>query len=221
MTHEEERMVVDAVAAKASPYGTDWHLHTSSMKDTAREAARKLLAPLLDALTAARRERDEALAKYQFMVDRAANEKLDGYRELAARAADAENRRDEALARQRDTHNRLCIVEMALAANRARTGQETNARIEAMRRRMEEAMRERDEAEQRGRDAERRRVRAAVEQMMADAVHEVSDLRVMMRERGKTETTYADFTRNQGKIDACERVLQVLDAHVGAGKGET
>ncbi len=35
---------------------------------------------------------------YQFMVDRAANQKLDGYRELGQRAADAENRRDEALA---------------------------------------------------------------------------------------------------------------------------
>ena len=42
----------------------------------------------------ARRERDEALAKYQFMVDRAADEKLDGYRELASRLAAAENERD-------------------------------------------------------------------------------------------------------------------------------
>ena len=40
-------------------------------------------------------ERDEARANYQFMVDRAANEKLDGYRELGARAAAAENERDE------------------------------------------------------------------------------------------------------------------------------
>ena len=41
------------------------------------------------------RERDEARANYQFMVDRAANEKLDGYRELGARAAAAENQADE------------------------------------------------------------------------------------------------------------------------------
>lgn len=80
---------------------------------------------------------------------------------------------------------------------------------------------ERDEAFERGRAAERARMRAAVEQMMADAVHEVSDLRVMMRELGKTETTYADFTRSHGKLDTCERVLEMLDAHVGAGKGET
>lgn len=39
-------------------------------------------------------ERDEARANYQFMVNRAADEKLDGYRELGKRAADAENERD-------------------------------------------------------------------------------------------------------------------------------
>lgn len=62
------------------------------------------------------------------------------------------------------------------------------------------------------RAAERRRLRTLVEQWMADAVHEVSDLRVMMREHGKTETTYADFTRAQGTIDTCERVLVSIDA---------
>lgn len=36
-------------------------------------------------------ERDEAQKNYQFMVDRAADEKLDGYRELGRRAAEAEN----------------------------------------------------------------------------------------------------------------------------------
>ena len=39
-------------------------------------------------------ERDEALAKYQFMVDRIADEKLDGYRELAMRLAAMEADRD-------------------------------------------------------------------------------------------------------------------------------
>jgi len=37
---------------------------------------------------------DKAQANYQFMVDRVADEKLDGYRELGQRAADAENRAD-------------------------------------------------------------------------------------------------------------------------------
>lgn len=40
----------------------------------------------------------KALDNYQFMVDRVANEKLDGYRELGARAAAAENDRDALLA---------------------------------------------------------------------------------------------------------------------------
>ena len=41
------------------------------------------------------RERDEARANYQWMVERAAAAKLDGYRELGQRAAEAENSRDE------------------------------------------------------------------------------------------------------------------------------
>jgi len=44
------------------------------------------------------RERDEARANYAFMVKRAADQRLDGYRELGARAAAAENERDEARA---------------------------------------------------------------------------------------------------------------------------
>lgn len=44
-------------------------------------------------------ERDTAQANYQFMVNRAADEKLDGYRELGARAAHAENTVDRLRAR--------------------------------------------------------------------------------------------------------------------------
>lgn len=40
-------------------------------------------------------ERNEARKNYQFMVDRAADEHLDGYRELGAKAAQAEEERDE------------------------------------------------------------------------------------------------------------------------------
>jgi len=43
----------------------------------------------------ARKERDEALAKYQFMVDRAAGEKLDGYRELESKLEAMEAERDK------------------------------------------------------------------------------------------------------------------------------
>jgi len=44
---------------------------------------------------------EKAEANYAFMVERAANEKLDGYRELGARAAAAENERDELRAENR------------------------------------------------------------------------------------------------------------------------
>ena len=42
------------------------------------------------------RELVEVQKNYQFMVDRAANEKLDGYRELGAKAAAAEERAEKA-----------------------------------------------------------------------------------------------------------------------------
>lgn len=40
-------------------------------------------------------ERDDYKAKYEFMVERAVNEKLDGYRELAEKCAKLEQERDE------------------------------------------------------------------------------------------------------------------------------
>ncbi len=55
-------------------------------------------AALTDAVEELARERDEARANYQWMVERAADRKIDGYRELGQRAADAENERDEARA---------------------------------------------------------------------------------------------------------------------------
>jgi hypothetical protein len=42
------------------------------------------------------RERDEARANYAFMVERAINEKLDGYRELGSKCAELERERDTA-----------------------------------------------------------------------------------------------------------------------------
>ena len=56
-------------------------------------------------------ERDEARANYQFMVERAADQKLDGYRELGARAAAAENERDALLLRVDTlTHALRCLL---------------------------------------------------------------------------------------------------------------
>jgi hypothetical protein len=58
------------------------------------------------------RERDEARANYRLMVERAADKdgKLDGYRELGARAAAAEAARDAALAEVRDLRQALLAV---------------------------------------------------------------------------------------------------------------
>jgi hypothetical protein len=49
------------------------------------------LAHLRSRVAELERERNEAQANYRFMVERAADQKLDGYRELGQRAADAEN----------------------------------------------------------------------------------------------------------------------------------
>lgn len=49
-------------------------------------------------LAKAESERDEARANYQWMVNRACDEKLEGYRELAAKCAQLEEERDEARA---------------------------------------------------------------------------------------------------------------------------
>mgnify|MGYP001579306950 CR=1 FL=1 len=46
-------------------------------------------------LAAVTAERDEANANYVFMVERAADQTLDGYRELGQRAAEAENAADD------------------------------------------------------------------------------------------------------------------------------
>lgn len=54
-------------------------------------------------LDKARARAEKAEANYAFMVERAVNEKLDGYQELGARAASAENEADRLRARLRET----------------------------------------------------------------------------------------------------------------------
>jgi hypothetical protein len=64
-----------------------------------------LIGEAADALERMERELAAAQKNYQFMVDRATNEKLDGYRELGAKAAAAEERAEKAereLAEARD-----------------------------------------------------------------------------------------------------------------------
>lgn len=62
---------------------------------------------LTERLEAAERERDEAQANYRFMVEKAADEKLDGYRELGQRVATAENNADDLARRVKDLEEAL------------------------------------------------------------------------------------------------------------------
>ena len=72
-------------AEKAERERDEW----KARHDTLADVSRKCIAT-------AERERDEARANYAFMVERAADQKLDGYRELGARAAAAEERAERA-----------------------------------------------------------------------------------------------------------------------------
>lgn len=65
---------------------TALHLLLGNPENGLIEAVKKVIA-----------ERDEARANYQFMVDRAVDEKLDGYRELASKCAALEEERDRLL----------------------------------------------------------------------------------------------------------------------------
>ena len=88
----------------------------------------------------AERERDEARANYAFMVERAADQKLDGYRELGARAAAAEERAEKA-ERERDAlrhhydkagpeHNLLALLDMYDERRAAAESERDEARAE-------------------------------------------------------------------------------------------
>ena len=64
-----------------------------------------------DALDRVVKERDEALAKYAFMVERAADTKLDGYRELASKLEQSEARVAELEALLSTVHEHLYFSE--------------------------------------------------------------------------------------------------------------
>ena len=102
-------------AEKAERERDEW----KARHDTLADVSRKCIAT-------AERERDEARANYAFMVERAADQKLDGYRELGARAAAAEERaeraereRDEARAERDALHVALELAEVEVALDRS------------------------------------------------------------------------------------------------------
>jgi hypothetical protein len=64
-------------------------------------------------------ERNQAQANYEWMVQRAADEKLDGYRELGARVAQAEAERDHFKTQLREASERSLAAEVRLEAARA------------------------------------------------------------------------------------------------------
>jgi Mg2+ and Co2+ transporter CorA len=86
------------LAEKAQPYQLWVMQSTHELAKAFSRHAGTHYATLARALLEALDERDEARRNYQFMVDRVADEKLDGYRELGSRAASAENDRDKILA---------------------------------------------------------------------------------------------------------------------------
>lgn len=93
---EEERDELRRQVAALEAERSEWRLLTESAEFRAGEALVRAEAlergqdVATKALAEVTRERDEARANYRFMVERAADEKLDGYRELASRLERAE-----------------------------------------------------------------------------------------------------------------------------------
>lgn len=89
------RRLADSVRASLAEVEQDHARYVSE----SQEARRALMA-----------ERDKARANFQFMVDRAANERLDGYRALGQRAADAEARAEQAEQERDEIRRQFCLL---------------------------------------------------------------------------------------------------------------
>ena len=88
-------IVLDGVAmATAVQLGWEDIESTAEDRDHIERSALRIRHGARAACKRLRGERDEARGSYRWMVERAADQKLDGYRELGARAAAAENERD-------------------------------------------------------------------------------------------------------------------------------
>ena len=86
-------------AEKAEDKALRFDLDAAGIEARERDAVE--LVELRAEVARLRARAEKAEANYAFMVERAANQYLDGYRELGARAAAAENERDELRAENR------------------------------------------------------------------------------------------------------------------------
>lgn len=103
--------------------GVEWRRERPQPGDDDRDA---IIAELLADRDYQAKRADTAEANYRFMVERAADEKLDGYRELGARAADAERQRDDARAEVLRLRSRVRVE-----ASDVELAGVTQARVEA------------------------------------------------------------------------------------------
>jgi hypothetical protein len=111
------------------------------MTESAYQKARKLLnagtgwtAGTCAAVLAALETGEKAEANYQWMVEHAADNKLDGYRELASKCAELEERAEKAEARLRETAQ---ILMAEVGATGPQNVEEAAARIVARVRELE------------------------------------------------------------------------------------
>lgn len=88
----------ETVSAKDKMWMAQDQIHEAVARakqaEDTRDGAQRAASDATDRARKAEAERDEALARYQFMVNRAASEKLDGYRELGEKLAKMEQERD-------------------------------------------------------------------------------------------------------------------------------
>jgi hypothetical protein len=96
MSETSKRVLDPEQMADIEPRTLERYVATLATEVEALEAERDAA---LAKLAEAERERDEAREKVRWFVEQAADEKLDGYRELGARAAAAENAADDLRAR--------------------------------------------------------------------------------------------------------------------------
>jgi len=97
LVEEVERL--RARAEKAEDKALRFDLDAAGIEARERDAVE--LVELRAEVVRLRARAEKAEANYAFMVERAVNQHLDGYRELGARAAAAENERDELRAENR------------------------------------------------------------------------------------------------------------------------